>query len=289
MRGEGAGAVHEINQDKRGGLFATIPRGDELSGGVGGWCAARVSPPAPGDVDFSKKRRNAPLNEVEAPMNIERYKMPAIIAASLHGALFLVIPENTIGNPAGPADEPSVRAIPVSDPIPEDITPPEERETLVPAGGGKALPQSPDIPPLTQENPPFTVPVSRYTTTIDPVKDLMNYRGEPMGPGTGIGDLANVGIPGIALLDRVPRAMVQPSPQYPDELRRQGVAGSVTVSFIVDTEGRVVKADVVSSTHRGFEESAVRAVLRWRFEPGTQSGRKVSFRMAVPIEFYADR
>lgn len=222
-------------------------------------------------------------------MNIERYKMPVIIAASLHGALFLIIPETTIDNATGPADEPSVWAPPVNDPIPVDITPPAESESMAPAGGGKALPQSRDIPPLTRDNPTFTVPVSQDTTTIDPVKDLKNYRGEPMGPGSGIGDLANVGIPGIALLDRVPRAMVQPAPVYPDELRRQGVAGSVTVNFIVDTEGRVVKADVVSSTHRGFEESAVRAVLRWRFEPGTQSGRKVSFRMAVPIEFSAER
>jgi protein TonB len=222
-------------------------------------------------------------------MNIERYKMPVIIAASLHGALFLVIPETTVGNPTGPTDEPTVWAIPVSEPSAVDITPPEESESAPPAGGGKALPQSQDIPPLTRDNPAFTVPVSPYNTTIDPVKDLMNYRGEPMGPGTGIGDLANVGIPGIAHLDRVPRAMVQPAPVYPDELRRQGVAGSVTVNFIVDTEGRVVKAVVVSSTHRGFEEPAVRAVLRWRFEPGTQSGRKVSFRMAVPIEFSAER
>jgi hypothetical protein len=28
-------------------------------------------------------------------------------------------------------------------------------------------------------------------------------------------------------------------------------------------------------------------VLRWRFEPGTIGGRRVSFRMAVPIEFNA--
>ena len=55
----------------------------------------------------------------------------------------------------------------------------------------------------------------------------------------------------------------------------------------MDTSGRVVSAEAVRWTHRNFVDSAVRAVLLWRFEPGTIDGRKVSFRMAIPIEFVA--
>jgi len=59
----------------------------------------------------------------------------------------------------------------------------------------------------------------------------------------------------------------------------------VTVEFAVDTEGRVVRAEAVRYTHREFAEPAVRAVLKWRFEPGRRHGRVVPFRMAVPMEF----
>jgi protein TonB len=105
----------------------------------------------------------------------------------------------------------------------------------------------------------------------------------------GPGDLGNAGIIGVTNLDRAPRAMVQPSPDYPTSLRHDGIGGTVTVEFVVDTGGRVMSAEAVKWTRREFVEPAVRAVLRWRFEPGTLDGRKVRFRMAVPIEFNAER
>jgi len=222
-------------------------------------------------------------------MNIERYKMPVIIAAGLHGALFLVMPETTVGHPTELVDVPKEWAPPVNDPVPVDLTPPEESPSSEPAGGGKPLPGIPDVPQPLRDMTAITVPITHHTPSIDPVKDLAGYRGEPIGPGVGPGDLANVGIPGIANLDRVPRAMVQPAPAYPASLRNDGVSGSVMVEFVVDTTGRVVSAEPIKWTHREFVEPAVRAVLRWRFEPGTLDGRKVRFRMAVPIEFSAER
>ncbi len=68
-----------------------------------------------------------------------------------------------------------------------------------------------------------------------------------------------------------------------------GIGGSVTVEFDVNTEGRVVRAEAVSFTHREFVEPAVRAVRRWRFEPGRRNNRVVPFRLVVPIEFGLDR
>ena len=109
--------------------------------------------------------------------------------------------------------------------------------------------------------------------------------GDLRGPGDGPGSFPSV--PDIRSLDRVPRATVRPVPSYPDAMRKSGTSGSVTVEFVVDTTGRVVTAEAVRWTHREFVDPAVLAVLRWRFEPGTMNGRKVSFRMAVPIEFNA--
>jgi protein TonB len=109
---------------------------------------------------------------------------------------------------------------------------------------------------------------------------------------TGTGDEGPVSfgaprMPRVVDLDRVPRAMTQSAPEYPYSMRQAGITGSVTVEFVVGTDGTVLNAEAVRWTQREFVDPAVRAVLRWKFEPGTIDGRRVRFRMAVPIEFNA--
>jgi len=94
-------------------------------------------------------------------------------------------------------------------------------------------------------------------------------------------------MPRVFDLDRVPRAMAQPAPRYPHELQKAAIEGSATIEFVVGIDGHVMSAEVVHSTHREFAAAAIEAVLRWKFEPGTIDGRKVRFRMAIPIQFNA--
>ncbi len=221
-------------------------------------------------------------------MNTQRFGLPVIIAAALHGSLFLISAEPEIIVITPPTKPAPVVFTPFQEePI---ATPPENsddsgKSASAPAG---SLPSLPDVPaPLTTPSEAFTVPVTPYRASIDPVKDLRGVTGLPDGIGDGSGPVGRPSIPGVDKLDRVPRAVAQPSPTYPEMLRREGVNGSVTVEFVVGTDGRVVQAEAVKWDRREFVEPAVRAVWRWRFEPGTQHGRKVSFRMAVPIEFSA--
>lgn len=220
-------------------------------------------------------------------MNTQRFGWPVIIAASLHGALFLISSEPRVTDIDPPRTKPTEIRI-----VPED-----ERITMRPEDGGDPdsaaggpvtpLPSIPDVPEPLRGDEAFTVPVTPYQPSIVPVKTLDGVIGLPSETGIGIGPVGRPALPGVDKLDRRPRAMVQPAPAYPDDMRRASIDGSVTVEFVVDTEGRVLRAEAVKWTHREFVDPAVRAVLRWRFEPGTQNGRKVSFRMAVPIEFSA--
>ncbi len=89
----------------------------------------------------------------------------------------------------------------------------------------------------------------------------------------------------IAELDRHPEAVVQVAPVFPFALKRDRVEGRVVVEFVVDTDGRVVGAAAVESSHPGFEEAAVTGVGRWKFRPGQKNGRPVNTRMRVPILF----
>jgi TonB family protein len=78
---------------------------------------------------------------------------------------------------------------------------------------------------------------------------------------------------------------------YPPLLRDSGVEGSVDVSFIVDEEGRPEEGSlqVVSSSHPGFNEPALRAVERMRFRPAQREGSEVRVRVTIPIRFTLTR
>jgi protein TonB len=89
----------------------------------------------------------------------------------------------------------------------------------------------------------------------------------------------------LADLDQQPRAVFQTPPNYPADLRKRKVEGTVYVVFIVDQNGRVVNPRVEKTTHPAFERPALEAIKNWKFEPGVKAGQKVHFKMRVPITF----
>lgn len=102
--------------------------------------------------------------------------------------------------------------------------------------------------------------------------------------GTG-GDLESVF--SIADLDQKPRPVFQTPPNYPFELRKRKVEGSVYVLFVVDEDGKVVNPKVEKTSNPGFDAPALEAVRQWKFEPGVRNGQKVRFKMRVPVRFSA--
>ena len=58
-----------------------------------------------------------------------------------------------------------------------------------------------------------------------------------------------------------------------------------TSFYVVDEAGHVLDPHVVRSSEPIFEAPTLRAVAKWRFEPGQVHGRPVRFRMAVPVAF----
>jgi len=108
------------------------------------------------------------------------------------------------------------------------------------------------------------------------------------GTGTGAGLSDELGeIASLADLDQRPRPIFQAAPNYPAELRKRNLEGSVQVVFLVDREGKVVGPKVEKSTNPSFDRPALEAVRQWKFEAGTRNGEKVAFKMRVPITFSA--
>ena len=88
-----------------------------------------------------------------------------------------------------------------------------------------------------------------------------------------------------ANVDTLPVVAKAVSPRYPDNLVRRGTGGKVVLNFVVDPSGRVLDPHVVSSSDPQLEASALAAIAKWTFKPGTRDGRPVPVNMQLPIAF----
>jgi hypothetical protein len=78
--------------------------------------------------------------------------------------------------------------------------------------------------------------------------------------------------------------------KYPELAKLIGINGRLIVSFVINKNGRVVKATPINCIGAGCESEAVRlleASPNWK--PGTQHGKPVSFAYSVPINFLLDK
>ncbi len=88
------------------------------------------------------------------------------------------------------------------------------------------------------------------------------------------------------LVTRVlPKAVEQARPVYPTAMRRYGITGEVLLSFDVDVDGKVLNPVIARSNNPAFDEPAIAALLKWRFQPGAADGKPVKTKMQVPIIF----
>ena len=184
--------------------------------------------------------------------------------------LSLTPPEaQAIGRPQSPPPE---KPFPLP-PEPIDLT----DQPVVTHTDSVSAPDIPDAPRPVIDTKMFTVPVEPFHPAGPDMTKVPVDWSAPQPSGPIIFDPAN--------LDQQPVARFQARPNYPYELKRDAVSGSVLVDFIVDTSGTVRNAHAISATNPGFEASAVDAVAKWKFAPGRKNGHAVYTHMQVPVEF----
>ncbi len=68
--------------------------------------------------------------------------------------------------------------------------------------------------------------------------------------------------------------VVATPPKYPEQQAKEGVEGWVLVEFDISPDGTVQNAEVIESTPaRVFDQSALSAVQRWKYEPKLVGGK----------------
>ena len=91
---------------------------------------------------------------------------------------------------------------------------------------------------------------------------------------------------GHQIVDAVPEYAINPKPPYPRLAIRRSYEGTAILSVEVLTDGSVREVQLLeSSGHTILDRSAVKAVRKWRFKPGTKGGRPVTTRVRIPVVF----
>lgn len=67
-------------------------------------------------------------------------------------------------------------------------------------------------------------------------------------------------------------AIMRVQPAYPGVMAQRGVEGWVLVEFDVLPDGNVSNVRILDSSHRGFEDAAIRAAQRFRFKSRVVDG-----------------
>ena len=162
---------------------------------------------------------------------------------------------------------------------------------------------SPKTPPVSNP-PPLLVPrVSVSATTAAgglAVRTGKGVGGAPSSPGAshassrgepGRGKDKEI-VPGNALteepifLDNLSAAEIRKF--YPEEARRAELEGAVRTKLLVDEEGAVVRATLVSDPSGAFGRAAIRLARLYRFKPARIGNRAVATEIEFTIQFELD-
>ncbi|MCF6188155.1 MAG: TonB family protein, partial [Desulfobulbaceae bacterium] len=83
-----------------------------------------------------------------------------------------------------------------------------------------------------------------------------------------------------------PLYQLNPPPRYPRLARRRGYEGLVVLKVDVDEYGRPTTVTLFAgSGHSLLDKAALRAVRKWRFQPGSINGIPQKMTVQVPVRF----
>jgi periplasmic protein TonB len=183
-------------------------------------------------------------------------------------------PAAHVATTSQPAQHPAASSVPHAATAPATITTPA------------TIPDT--IPNVSATSNDANLTVGTSTGT-----DSTNVIGDPNSVDIGVGQPATSVTP-------VPETVFHPGgdvraavvlqrvePQFPRAVLAARVGGTVVLRCIVDKNGEVRDAEVVTSSFGAFEAPALEALRKWRFAPGSFHGKPVDSWFELTIKFVA--
>jgi|CXWL01.1.fsa_nt_gi protein TonB len=216
---------------------------------------------------------------IESQPATERSLGQTLFSLTVHGALLIGAVHATQGAAAEVrarlVDSTALYIRPIDPVVVVHTAPAITTSSAVPAG-----------PTFQTTTPPLDIPIGIPPIDLGQSFDPSRFTGVgtegPPRPLIGSGDAVDPGAIGSGQFSQlevdVPvHYLGGGEPVYPPALRQSGVAGEVTLQFVVSDGGKVEPGSlrVISSTLYGFEAAAREAILRARFEPATIRGKPV--------------
>jgi protein TonB len=114
-------------------------------------------------------------------------------------------------------------------------------------------PPAPEVPRMSFSSSSVESNVAQITPTVD-----------------ASGAMSKMSLSAGSDRDTIP--LVRVPPDYPQRALSRGLEGWVQVQFTITGTGTVKDAVVVKSSSQIFEEAAIKAILRWRYNPKIENG-----------------
>lgn len=149
------------------------------------------------------------------------------------------------------------------------------------------VPVAPTVTPVKKPQPPKPKPVRSRAPAPEPLADPVSPAVETLAPTTAPTAVAPSS---EAVAITPPQAdadhLNNPRPAYPPLSRRLREEGTVILDVLILADGRV--GDVRLKKSSGFkrlDDTAIRAVKRWRYQPARRGDETIDHWYPQPVEF----
>lgn len=83
---------------------------------------------------------------------------------------------------------------------------------------------------------------------------------------------------------------MQENIKYPEEARKNGISGTVSISFVVEKDGKITNVTLLRGVNELLDDEALRVVkMMPAWKPGIQKGKPVRVQYVLPISFKLDK
>jgi TonB family protein len=226
------------------------------------------------------------------------------LSAAVHAAILLT-PLRQRGatdstRAALPMEEVQVESEPA--PLPESLTPPENRATTCPTPPHDSARRDPSPVHIVARD--VNLPKADTSTvltadeTATPRFTMVVSSGNSGAGGTTSTSTTSAGGPGSSgdgsaalpeeTVDTPARLERGATPNYPSEARAEGAEAEVKLELVVSATGLVENVRVVRRAGHGLDDAAVVAARQFRFSPAVKRGHAVRVRMSWSVEFRLD-
>jgi protein TonB len=203
-----------------------------------------------------------------------------IAAAPAPVVLDTPVPVAPQSSPPPPARKPAHRieaARPTTAKPPSAAAPPPTLSPALVAASAPTIPQAP--------SPPVRFAMSAGTVAGRAGGSAPAPSSSAAATSAGAGGAGAEPVLDAAAVDQPATLLSHPPAVYPPVARRAEVEGDVTLEIVVDANGVVSRASVLSDHGYGLDAAALQAVRAYRFSPARRAGRPVRVRMRWSVQF----